>query len=170
MKRRTLIGALLVSVAFNLGFSAKLALQWSRARSEQPSVVGRMDCYPAEFRELCSRLEAEVQKLRVEQAEHTRRLAELMAAEEPENEAIGACLDELSRTERLIKGAEIDTVLAQRATLGPEDVEKFCSHVRNRLCTPWADCRPAEGCEANHEREDGDCLGRSTPTANPNAK
>lgn len=143
--RRFLTLALVASLAFNVGFVA------SRGLDAEPTVaVIDHDAYPAEFNRLCERLEGDVQSLRVVQAEHTRELADLMSAAEPDLEAIEGCLDCLAHTERKIKGALVHTVLSQRELLPPEQRARFCDQVRTRLCTPWEGCASSTPC-APHE-------------------
>ncbi len=156
MRQKKLIVVVLVSLAFNVGFASQVFLDWSRSRTRaetatDSSDVAEMKCYPKEFHQLCNRLQAELEALRNKQAEQTRRLAQLMTSNTPDPVAISLCLDEISATERLIKGMVMDTVLAQRATLEPAELESFCSHIQTRLCAPWANCRPTGGCPPNKE-------------------
>jgi len=154
MRQNKLIVILLVSLAFNAGFTAQVVLDWSKSRVSQAEPSADLGCYPMEFHHLGNQLETDLDVLRIEQAEQTRRLAHLMTSAEPDDEAISRCLDRLSATERSIKGAVIETVLAQRATLDPAELKRFCGHVQNRLCAPWVDCRPSRGCPSHkHESE-----------------
>jgi len=148
-----LLVVLLVSIAFNVGFASQVALDWSKSRIKA-ATSHDLDCYPKEFHHLCSQLQTELDARRSEQAVQTRQLAQLMTSNEPDMQAISLCLDQLSATERSIKGLVIDTVLEQRATLAPAERESFCSYVQNRLCAPWADCRPNGGCAPHDEQPD----------------
>lgn len=152
MRQNKLIVMLLVSLAFNVGFTAQVALDWSKSRVTEVESSADLGCYPMEFHDLGDQLETDLEALRIEQADQTRRLAGLTTSTEPDIEAISRCLDGLSATERSIKGAVIETVLAQRATLDPAELKRFCGHVQNRLSAPWVDCRPSGGCPS-HERE-----------------
>ena len=161
MMKNRLIVVLLVSVAFNVGFASQVALDWSRSRIETETSPD-LGCYPSEFHHLCSQLQTELDALRNEQAEQTRQLAKLMTSTEPDVQAISQCLDQLSATERSIKGLVIDTVLAQRETLDPKERESFCSYIQNRLCAPWVDCRPNGGCAPHDEKPESDCSDHKT--------
>jgi hypothetical protein len=74
----------------------------------------------------------------MEQAEQTRRLAELVSAAEPDDAAIAECLDRLAMIGRSIQGLVVETILTQRATLPAAERALFCTTIHQRLCEPWA--------------------------------
>jgi Spy/CpxP family protein refolding chaperone len=104
--------------------------------------------------ELSERLQHELEPLRRQQADETHRLAELIAAAEPDRSAIAACLDRLTASERSIKGLVVETILAQQAELPASQRAVFCNHVRRRLCDPWHGCGAATtDAKSNRENE-----------------
>lgn len=152
MGHRLLILALTVSVAFNLGFVGTIAYnRLSVPDSELPPCLSGNGNQPRVV-ELSERLQQELGPLRHQQADETRRLAELIAAAEPDQTAINSCLDRLAATERSIKGLVVETILAQQAELPESQRAVFCNHVRRRLCDPWIGCGANGACNAG-ERE-----------------
>jgi len=89
---------------------------------------------------LCSRMQCQLQALRLTQGEETRRLAELLAAAEPNRDSIDRCVVRLGELELCIQRLVVDTVLRQMAALPPDARVAFSEHVRGRLCAPWSGC------------------------------
>jgi uncharacterized membrane protein len=142
MSRRLLMLGLAVSAAFNLGFVGTYTYSscGATAGSELPPCLSQDSSRSLRMNELSEHLQQELEPLRRQQAEQTRRLAELIAAAEPDRAAITACLDRLTASERAIKGLVVETILAQQAELPASQRAVFCNHVRRRLCDPWHGC------------------------------
>jgi hypothetical protein len=149
MRSRILMLALAVSAAFNLGFvgtytyNSCCAQTGSESSELPPCLSQNSSSSPPRMVELSEHLQLELEPLRRQQAEQTRRLAELIAAAEPDHAAIAACLDRLTASERSIKGLVVETILAQQAELPASQRAIFCNHVRRRLCDPWHGCEGA---------------------------
>ena len=150
---RTLSLALAVSAAFNLGFIGTAAYRCYQPPKQATSCVPASSELSPRIVELSARLDRELEPLRQQQAEHTHRLAELMAAERPNSEQIELCLDQLAATGRSVHGLVVDTVLAQREILPEDQRINFCNRVQRRLCDPWAGCEPSACGAEDHDQQ-----------------
>jgi Spy/CpxP family protein refolding chaperone len=145
MKNRLLMLALAVSAAFNLGFIGTYTYNscCPPGGAELPPCLSQDSHQSPRMADLSERLQHQLEPLRRQQAEETRRLAELIAVAEPDRTAIAACLDRLTASERSIKGLVVETILAQQEELPASQRAVFCNHVRRRLCDPWHGCGAA---------------------------
>jgi hypothetical protein len=144
--RKPLLLLLLVSLAFNLAVAAAVGARLLTAdgavnRADQ-AACGDVIPYgdSPQVRASCSRMHCRLEALRQRQGEETRRLAELLAAPQPDREEIDRCVVGLGDLQLGIQRLVVDTVLEQMATLPPDARGKFCEHVRGRLCAPWSGC------------------------------
>jgi hypothetical protein len=152
MIRRNLpLLALIVSVAFNLGFIASIAAnRYMRAPKAEEQLTEPTGCSHC-LRRVSDELAAELEPLRSDQASLTRRLAELIAAPEVDRDEIDRCLDQLSAAGRRIQGAVVAAILTQREELPEGEQAEFCLEVHRCLCNSWSrsgfksDCCP-DGC------------------------
>lgn len=140
MKHRLLILALIVSAAFNVGFLGALGYHsCSSTDSAMPRCVPHAEP-SGRLAELSARLQRQLEPLRAQQADETRRLAGLISAPEPDRAAIEASLDRLATIGRSIHGLVVNTVLEQTELMPDDERAVFCSHVHRRLCDPWVGC------------------------------
>ncbi|MDY7109088.1 MAG: periplasmic heavy metal sensor, partial [Planctomycetota bacterium] len=78
----------------------------------------------------------EARQCRQDANDARRELAALVAADEPDREAIAAQLDRISSMQRELKLLVIDSLLEQRNVLRPEQVETFNESLRELLFPP----------------------------------
>jgi len=142
MKVPLLYLVLTSSLAFNVGFAGSFVRNYFFCDAEP--ALPKLSCetsYPSEFRFRCDRLAQDLGPLRHNQAEDSRLLAELLAAQDPNSQEIASCLDRLSVTTRKIQGLVVDSVLAQKLVLSQGERAEFCDQVHLSLCKPWGGCR-----------------------------
>jgi hypothetical protein len=142
MKAPLLYLALASSIAFNVGFAGSLIRNYFFCDTESAfSKPTRETSYPNEFKARCDQLARDLEPLRHLQAEDSRLLAELLAAQDPKSQEIASCLDRLTVTARNIQGLVVDSVLAQKLMLPQSERAEFCDQVHLSLCKPWGGCR-----------------------------
>jgi len=158
IRRNLLLLALVLSIAFNVGFVVSIAVhRYMRAPEIETPMPDPAEC-PIRLRLLSEQLAGELEPLRNEQAGLTRRLAELIAAPEDDRGEIDLCLDQLSATGRQVQGAVVNAILTQKEELPEGERAEFCLEVHRCLCESWsrsgfkADCCPT-GCARNNETE-----------------
>jgi len=156
--RNLLLLALVLSIAFNIGFAISIAVhRYMRAPEAEAPLPEPAGC-PHRLRLLSDKLTGELEPLRSDQAGLTRRLAELIAAPETDRVEIDRCLDQLSAAGRQIQGAVVDAVLTEKEELPEGERTEFCLEVHRCLCESWSrsgfesDCCPA-GCARKTETE-----------------
>ncbi len=157
-RRSLLLIALILSVAFNVGFVGSIAAhRYMRAAGAEEPAPEAEGC-PHRLRLLSADLAGELKPLRSEQASLTRELADLIAEPEPDGAEIDRCLDRLSETGRKVQGAVVEAILTQKAELPEGERAAFCLEVHRCFCESWSrsgyksDCCPA-GCGKRKETE-----------------
>jgi hypothetical protein len=137
--RRPLLLLLAVSLAFNLAVAIAVGARLlPGAREEMPCAMPGAE-HP-EVVAACSRMQCRMRELHGRQAEETRRLAELLAAGEPDRGAIDRCVAKLGELQLETQRLVVDTLLEQMAALPPDARGELREHVRGRLCAPWGGC------------------------------
>lgn len=145
LRRRHLVGAaLLASLAFNAGFGATYGV---RTYKRYCRAAGAGTCLADLARQLDltaeqrAQMEAEQQRLlaqidavRRELTAERERLADLLAASEPDREAIAQQLDRLAAIQRRIQQAVVDHLLEQKSLLRPEQRQGYGDLLRTCVC------------------------------------
>jgi len=144
MKRGLVLLGLVVSVAFNVGFVVSVAASRSGATSQdrlssQPPATD-VEWVP------CEDLKDRLDPVRRRQAGLTRQLAVLVADPDPDNEAIGSCLDGLAAANRQVQATVVDCIMLERNSLSEAEREPYLQRVHHRLCDPWTECGVPASC------------------------
>lgn len=157
-RRNLLLLALVLSIAFNVGFIVSIAVhRYMRAPEVEIPLPESAGC-PKHLRLLSIELADDLKPMRRDQADLTRRLADLIAAVEPDRDEIDLCLDQLSSSGRQVQGAVVEAILTHKKELPEGEREEFCLEVHRCLCESWsrsgfkADCCAA-GCARKNETE-----------------
>jgi hypothetical protein len=156
--RNLLLLALVLSLAFNLGFVISIAVHRYMRAPEVEAPFPEPEGCPHRLRLLSDQLTDQLEPLRSDQAGLTRRLAELIAAPETDRDEIDRCLDQLSDTGRQVQGAVVNAILTQKEELPEGERAEFCLEVHRCLCESWSrsgfksDCCPA-GCAKKDKTE-----------------
>jgi Spy/CpxP family protein refolding chaperone len=136
---------LVASLAFNLGFSTTYGVRTygpigpgPRAEQRPPRPRWHEPLnLTAEQRQQMRRISDEmfeqVQLHRQEMDEARAALADLVAADEPDHEAIAAQLDVISGLQRQVEELVVARLLDQKQLLGPDQMEAFNQMVREQL-------------------------------------
>jgi hypothetical protein len=142
MKSPLLYLVLASSIAFNVGFAGSLVHKYFFCDTE-PALpeLTRETSHASEFKARCDQLANDLEPLRRLQAEDSRLLAGLLAAQDPNSREIASCLDRLTVTARKVQGLVVDSVLAQKLMLPQAERAEFCDQVHLSLCKPWGGCR-----------------------------
>jgi len=140
MRTRLLTAGLVVSLAFNLGFVTMTALRCRGRGQAATACAPTPDGCAAHLDEVSQTLRPAIAPLRRQQAAETQRLAGLLAASEPDREAIAGCLDRLSAISHSIHGQVVEAILTHEEAMSPHERAAFADHVRRRLCDPWVSC------------------------------
>ena len=157
--RNLLLLALILSLAFNLGFVVSIAAHRYLRASEAETLLPDSAGCPNRLRLLSDQLTDDLEPIRRGQAGLTRRLAELIAAPEPDRVEIDRCLDQLSANGRQVQGAVVEAILTQKEELPKGERAEFCLEVHRRLCESWsrsgfkADCCATAGGKQQKEAE-----------------
>jgi Spy/CpxP family protein refolding chaperone len=140
---------LIVSLAFNLGFSTTYGVRTygpiagpgpgpeprpHRARWHEPLHLDTRQ--RREVRRINEAMFEEVGMCRQEMDEARWALADLVAADEPDRDAIATQLDRISSMQRQLEGLVVDSLLAQKELLRPDQMQAFKESVRERLFPP----------------------------------
>jgi hypothetical protein len=159
MNRHSLMRlALLLSLAFNLGFGASVAVHRYMGGTAVAEPPTESTGFPHRLRVLSDQLAGELKPLRREQATLTRKLTTLIAEPEPDRGEIDRCLDDISSTGRRVQGAVVEAILEQKDQLPEGERAAFCLEVHRGLCESWSrsgfesDCCP-KGCARNNKQE-----------------
>lgn len=158
-RRRPLLFALILSLAFNIGFGVSIAVHRCMRGAEIEIPLPEPAGCQHRLRLLNDRLAGELLPLRSDQAALTRRLADLIAAPKPDRVEIDRCLDKLSLSGRKVQGKVVEAILTKKAELPEEERAAFCLEVHRCLCESWSrsgfksNCCPTGQAEDNKQEE-----------------
>jgi Spy/CpxP family protein refolding chaperone len=140
---------LIVSLAFNLGFSTTYGVRTygpivgpgphreqrpHRSRWQEP--LNLTAAQWQEMRRINESMFSEVDQYRSEVEEARQALADLVAADEPDRDAIAAQLDLISSMQRQLKLLVVESLLEQKKVLRPDQVAIFNQTIREKLFPP----------------------------------
>lgn len=139
---------LIASLAFNLGFSTTYGVRTygpigpgprAEQRPHRPRWHEPLNLTAEqrqEMRRISEEMFEQVRLHRQEMDEARSALADLVAADEPDHEAIAAQLDVISGLQRRVEELVVAHLLDQRQLLRPDQMEAFNEMVRQRLFPP----------------------------------
>jgi hypothetical protein len=163
IRRNLLLLALVISVAFNLGFVVSIAFHRYMKDADNAGQMEVQAGCPRQLQVMSAGLAKTLEPLRRDQAGLTRRLADLIAAPDTDRAEIERCLDQLSSAGRQVQEAVVDAILTQKEKLPEGERLDFCLEVHRCLCDSWSrsgfgsDCR-SPGC-AKKPQEQNDSEG-----------
>jgi Spy/CpxP family protein refolding chaperone len=170
-RRNLLWSFLIISLAFNAGFGTTFGVRSYRHPGRGGGPGPGAPCQGFRDRlnltaEQEARMNAARERLFLQVAEVRRRLAaeretlgSLLAASEPDRNAIGLQLDRITELQRQLQQHVIDHVFEEKEVLSPEQREAYNEVIRQRVC-PWGGRGPEGlpgGCEISpgHGRRHG---------------
>jgi hypothetical protein len=149
IRRNLMLLALVVSIAFNIGFIVSIAAHRFMKKAEVEAPRSEPTGCPHCLRSVSDELGRKLEPLRSDQARLTGRLADLIAAPDADREKIDRCLDQLSATGRQVQATVVEAILKQKEALPEGERLEFCLEVHRCLCDSWSRSGFKSDCSAN---------------------
>jgi len=150
MNRNTLIILLILSVALNLGFAATIAVRHVTA-TRAPVIPGTTgfhswladgmldDTQREAIDDIMTEHQDRMDGIRTELSMKRSELMELMRTDEPDPDAVEAKIGEIAELQGELEQIIAEQMMEVYSVLTPEQVERFTSHMEERLCPGGSD-------------------------------